>query len=141
MGKRANPMAVKAALSYDINEAARALGVTPATIHNWIKDGLPVMAARKPYLILGTSIRDYLRTKREGKKRPLGQDQLYCTTCRAPRKPVNRAVTSQQIAPRTTLLKGVCESCGGTCTRMISTKDITRFAEIFQITKREAEEV
>jgi len=135
MGKRANPMAVKAALTYDINEAARALGVTPPTIRNWIKDGLPVMASCKPYLILGAAIRDYLRTKRETKKRPLAPDQLYCLSCGAPRRPENNAVTGRQIAPNTTLLKGVCESCSGTCTRMISKQDITKFADIFQIMK------
>ena len=31
MGKRANPMAVKAALTYEIDEAATALGKSPAT--------------------------------------------------------------------------------------------------------------
>jgi len=136
MGKRANPMAVKAALSYEVEEAACALGVTPATIRNWIKDGLPVMATRKPYLILGAAIRDYLRTKREAKKRPLGPDQLFCLSCRTPRKPENAAVTSLEITSKTTLLAGICESCGGTCTRMISTKATARFVENFQITKR-----
>lgn len=57
MGKRPNPMAVKATLTYEIAEAARALGVTTATIRNWIKDELPVMSSCKPYLILGEAIR------------------------------------------------------------------------------------
>ncbi len=46
MGKRANPMAVKAALTYEVGEAAKVLGKSPATIRNWIKDGLPVMASQ-----------------------------------------------------------------------------------------------
>ena len=75
MSKRANPMAVKAALSYEIGEAATALGKTPATIRNWIKDGLPVMSSRKPYLISGAAIREYLRVKYKSAKRPLDPGQ------------------------------------------------------------------
>lgn len=138
MGKRANPMDVRAALSYEIEEAARALGVTPATVRNWIKDGLPVMASCKPYLILGAAIRDYLRTKREEKKRPLGPDELFCLSCRAPRKPNNLKVVVQIIGPRTSLLKGLCADCGGTCTRMISKSANTKYADIFQLAKEAA---
>jgi hypothetical protein len=63
MSKRANPMAVKAALTYEVGEAAHALGKSVATIRNWIKDGLPVMTSRKPYLILGADIRSYIKAK------------------------------------------------------------------------------
>jgi hypothetical protein len=62
MGKRANPMAFKATLTYEINEAAAALGKTPATVRSWIKDGLPVLSSRKPYLISGEAIRLFLRS-------------------------------------------------------------------------------
>ena len=51
MGKRANPMRIKAVLVYTPEEAAKALGKSTATIRNWIKDGLPVMSSRKPMLI------------------------------------------------------------------------------------------
>ena len=47
MSKRANPMAIKTALTYEISEAAFALGKSPATIRNWVKDGLPVLSSRK----------------------------------------------------------------------------------------------
>jgi len=47
MSKRANPMAVKAALTYTVPEAAVVLGKTPTTIRNWIKNGLPAMSSCK----------------------------------------------------------------------------------------------
>jgi predicted transcriptional regulator len=56
-------MAVKAGLSYEVSEAAKALGKNEATIRNWIKDGLRLMASMKPCLISGAELRDYLRTK------------------------------------------------------------------------------
>jgi hypothetical protein len=76
MGKRANLMAVKAGLSYGVSEAAKALGNNEATICNWIKDGLPVMASMKPCLILRAELCDYLRTKYQNSKTKLSLDEL-----------------------------------------------------------------
>jgi hypothetical protein len=135
MGKRSNPMAVKAALTYDINEAALALGKTPATIRNWIKDGLTVMSSRKPYLILGAAIQEYLRAKYKAAKRPLGPDQLFCPSCGAGRRPLAMAVTISPMASSTSLLRGVCASCQGGCTRMIANRKAHDFAAVFTITQ------
>lgn len=107
MDKRANPMAVKSALTYTIEEAAMALSKNPATIRNWIKDGLPVMAKSKPYLISGDAIREYLRAKYKSAKRPLRADELYCPTCRVGRCPVDLVVVSEPITAKTLLLQGV----------------------------------
>lgn len=133
MGKRANPMAVKASLTYDIAEAAKALGVTPVTIRNWIKDGLPVMSSRKPFLILGEAVREYLQGKRKANKRPLQPDELFCPSCRDGQKPVGLVVTITQLGSGTSLLKGDCEACGCTNTRMIAMRDRSTFAATFQI--------
>ncbi len=133
MSKRANPMAVIAALSYEVGEAALVLGKTPATIRNWIKDGLPVMSSRKPYLISGEAIRACLRAKHNAARRPLGPDQLYCPACREAHQPMGMAATLASINARTSLLKGLCEHCGGTCTRLISTSKTSDFARTFNI--------
>lgn len=136
MGKRTNPMAIKAALSYTINEAAQALGKNPATIRNWIKDGLPVMSSCKPYLISGEALRFYLRNKYKSAKRPLAADQLFCPCCGVGRKPDDMAVVMSEMAPKTNLLKGQCSQCNATATRMISKSRVDEFAQMFNITKQ-----
>ena len=136
MGKRANQMAVRASLTYDIGEAARALDVTPATIRNWINDGLHVMSSRKPYLLLGAAIREYLREKYAKAKRPLGEDKLFCVSCKDGRNPKDMAVSLTKSGPKTSMLKGVCGQCEGISTRIISDRDVGAFGQTFRITKR-----
>jgi hypothetical protein len=136
MGKRSNPMSVKAALTYDVIEAACALGKTPATIRNWIRDGLEVMSSQKPNLISGAAIQEYLRAKYRAAKRPLDSDQLFCPSCRKGQRPKQMAVTLSHISAHTSLLKGQCARCGGTCTRMISTPQVESFSATFQIKKK-----
>lgn len=137
MSRRANPMAVKAALTYDVNEAAAALGKTPATIRNWVKGGLPIMSSRKPYLISGAAIREYLRAKYKAAKRPLGSEEFFCPSCRNGQKPLDMAATLSPMTARTSLLKGICSQCGGICTRMVSNAKVADFARTFTI-KEEA---
>ena len=133
MSKRANPMAVKSALTYEIGEAAIALGKTPATIRNWIRDGLPVLSSKKPYLISGAAIREYLREKYKAAKSPLGPNELFCLTCRTGRAPLDLVVTLSHISSKTSLLKGACSHCGGTSTRMISRAKPPECADTFNI--------
>lgn len=133
MGKRANPMAVKAALAYEIDEAAAAVGKTPATIHNWIRDGLPVMASKKPYLISGAAIREYLRQKYKKSKSPLAPDELYCFSCRTGRKPLGMIVRAYPNNAKTTNLKGQCDHCGGNAGRIIANAEAAAFAETFDV--------
>ncbi len=126
-------MAVKSALAYTVEEAAIALSKTPATIRNWVEDGLPIMASRKPYLISGAAIREYLRGKRKDTKRPLDPDQLYCPACRQGRRPTDMTATLSLLTAHTSLLKGLCGQCGGKCTRMISNAKAPEFARTFII--------
>jgi hypothetical protein len=111
MGKRANLMAVKAGLSYGVSEAAKALGNNEATICNWIKDGLPVMASMKPCLILRAELCDYLRTKYQNSKTKLSLDELYCLPCQAGGKLVDMAVEAIPKNSKTTRPKGGCGRC------------------------------
>lgn len=135
MAKRVNPMAVKSNATYEIVEAARALGVTSATIRIWIKDGMEAMTASKPYLILGASIRAYLKIKYAAARSPLMDKELYCLTCRKGCKPLGMRIKQSQVSAKTDLMKGVCERCGGTATRMISHQQREGFEEDFEITK------
>ena len=135
MGKRANPMAVKAALTYEVGEAAKALGKSPATIRNWIKNGLPVMASQKPCLISGAALRDFLRTKYRATKSPLAQNELYCLSCREGSAPVGFAVEAFPNTAKTTRLKGQCSKCGAVSTRIISNTTADAFAKTFHDAK------
>lgn len=131
MAKYPNPMLVKASRTYDVLEAARALNRTPATIRNWIKDGLEVLASRKPYLILGQAIRDYIRSKTAGRKSPLAPDELFCLSCKTGRKPRNMAVDVVFQTQQTLRLSGRCGACGCQSSRIISASKVKDFCETF----------
>jgi excisionase family DNA binding protein len=137
MAKRPNPRAIKAARTYTIEEAALALGVTPATVRAWVKAGLPLMKSRRPFLILGDALRRFLTDRAQGSKIPLRPDQLYCFTCKARRVPMGLLVDCIPQTPTTARLFGLCEVCGGTCNRMISRSKIDQFSRVFAVAIKE----
>ena len=64
-------MAISKALTYTVDEAATALDVTTATVRNYVRRGLPIMTAQRPYLISGEALRAFLLNERERRKKPL----------------------------------------------------------------------
>lgn len=137
MAKRPNPRSIKAARTYTVEEAAQALEVSIGTVRSWVKSGLPLMRSRRPFLILGEALRDFLEDRAKRSKVPLHPDQLYCFTCKAGRTPMGLMVDCVPQTPKTARLLGLCDVCGGTCNRMISRSKIDRFSEIFCVVIKE----
>lgn len=133
MAKRPNPRAIKAARSYTMQESAEALGVTVGAVRGWIRAGLPVMKAQRPFLILGDALRQFLEDRRGNGKVKLGTDQLYCLTCKQGQSPLGMMVGFLPQTANTARLVGLCAACGCTCNRMISRTDLARFGEVFEV--------
>lgn len=78
-----NPQKINKHMSYTIEEISRVLDVVPKTCYRWIDEGLPIVPeSKKPILILGSDLKEFLREKSRKRKVPLGRSQFYCFTCK-----------------------------------------------------------
>jgi hypothetical protein len=139
MAKRPSHRAIRSARTYTIEEAALTLGVTTGTIRNWVKVGLPIMKAQRPFLILGDALKDFMQDRTKSGKEKLAPAQLYCLACKAGREPMGLLVDCTLQTPSTARLTGLCGVCGGTCNRMIGRSKIGDFARIFELQIRGTE--
>lgn len=137
MARRPSHRAVRIARSYTFEEAANALGVSQGAIRSWVKKGLPIMKAQRPYLILGEALKDFRQAETVKRKSALQANQLYCLGCKTPQTPMGMLVDCIPQTATTARLMGLCESCGGTCNRMISRAKIDQFREIFALVERD----
>lgn len=137
MARRPSYRALRAARSYTLEEAATTLGVSHSTVRNWVKKGLPVMKAQRPYLILGEVLKDFLQRRTANRKAALQPTELYCLSCKASRTPMGMMVDCIPQTATTARLMGLCEACGGTCNRMISRAKIGHFREIFALVEKD----
>ena len=138
MAKRPNHRAIRAARTYTIEEAAQSLGVSIGTVRTWVRSGLPLMTSRRPFLILGDSLRGFLQDRTAGAKVRLRPDQLYCFACKAGCVPMGLMVDCIPQTAKTARLMGLCSRCGGPCNRMVSRSNIGQISGLFDLAMKDS---
>lgn len=107
-----NHRLVKINRTYDVGEAARMLRVHKNTVRQWIKQGLATVDSRRPTLLRGSDLVDFLAKRRSANKRPCRLGEMYCLRCRAPKTPANGTVVLQRLGGTRGNLGGQCPTCG-----------------------------
>ena len=73
MARRFNWRLIKMHHSYTIEEAARTLGAHKNTVWSWVRGKqLSLVCDRRPYLIHGRALRDFLATEQAARKQRCG---------------------------------------------------------------------
>ena len=88
--RRPDRRRIKTLRSYTIDEAARVLDVHRNTIRHWIKGGLPVVDGKRPTLIRGSDLAEFLANRRAARRQTCRPGEIYCVKCRKPREPAGR---------------------------------------------------
>ncbi|WP_319545914.1 helix-turn-helix domain-containing protein [Ruegeria conchae] len=79
---------VKSHLVYTVWEAADVLGCHRQTVIRWIRNnGLAADTSRKPWLIEGHVLKEFLGHKQSKARCKLALHHCYCLSCRGPREP------------------------------------------------------
>jgi hypothetical protein len=113
MAKRPNPNLAKLHRNYTVEEAAELFSVHKNTVRLWIKDGLATNDDKRPILILGSDLRDFLQAKRKSNKRKCLSFEIYCVRCRLPQLPAENMVDYEPINGNMGCLIGLCPCCEG----------------------------
>jgi hypothetical protein len=102
-------------MSYTIKELARDAGVNEKTCLRWIEQGLPtLLGGKKPILMRGSDIKEFLRKMNSKKKIKLKRHEFYCLKCKAARSAKRGSI--KKLKGRKT---GECRVCSGKMSRTI----------------------
>src|SRR6266545_6514573 len=101
---------VKIHRNYTIADVATLFSVHRNTVRRWISQGLPILQERKPHLILGQHLSDFLRAKRS-KRVKLQPGELYCVKCHLPQRPALGMADYVPITGVSGNLRGLCPVC------------------------------
>ncbi len=88
--RRPDRRRLKALRSYTIEEVARTLEIHRNTVRHWIKAGLPVIDNKRPILMLGSDLAEFLLRRRDARRQPCQAGEMFCLKCRKPREPAGR---------------------------------------------------
>lgn len=140
MAKRyPNHCLVKIHRSYTVAEVASLLNMHKATIRRWIKDGLSTIDEKRPKLILGQELRNFLQSRRAKKKQRCKQGQLYCLRCRAPKFPAGNMADYSPINGKSGCLIAICPDCDSIMNQYVSLARISEICEKIDIILPNAE--
>lgn len=123
---RPNPRLAKIHRSYTVDEIATLYGAHRNTVRAWIKRGLPTLDNRRPVLVLGWHLRDFLQARREVNKKTCGPGRIYCVRCREPQRPRGGAVRYEPLTETLGNLVGRCPYCDAGLYRRVSEKSLSR---------------
>jgi len=81
--KKISPKGIFSHRSYKIEELSVILSKNGKTLLRWIDSGLKTIPeSKKPILIMGSDLKEFLRAKYSKKKVKLNRNQFYCLSCK-----------------------------------------------------------
>ncbi len=103
--------------SYTIRELLPLLvpPVGEKTFQRWMDKGLKIVpGSKKPILILGSDLKEFLKNKDAKKKVKLKRNEFLCLKCKEPRRAKRGSIKT--LSDRKT---GICSVCSGKVSRII----------------------
>lgn len=141
MAKRhPNHRLVRLHRSYTVEEVAAVLGTHRNTVRHWLRSGLDSIDQRRPVLILGAILVEFLKHRRQSSKRPCKPGEIYCLRCREPRRPADGIVHYRPMTPDRGDLVGNCSACAAALYRRTSLATLVHFAGDLQVRMPQAGE-
>ncbi|MEW6769469.1 MAG: helix-turn-helix domain-containing protein [Pseudomonadota bacterium] len=127
---------IKRHRNYTVEEAARALGVSKLTVRRMKKAGLPAITNRKPHLIMGADLVDFLIARRA--KRAICQlSECFCFTCRKPREALGNLADLHVRSAKIGNLEAFCIACGGPMRKAVSLARLDELKRLFDLSVRQ----
>lgn len=112
MGRRhPNPRLVKIHRNYTVEEIASRFALHRNTVRQWLKQGLVAIEQRRPILIHGQDLADFLRARRQRARTTCPPGHLYCVGCRAPKEPAGNMADYLPVTANSGNLRGICPTC------------------------------
>lgn len=125
---------VKIHRSYTVEEVSDLFGIHKNTVREWIRGGLSVLDDKRPMLLAGQDISDFLQARRTKNKRRCHPGELYCVRCRAPKFPAGGMSDCVPVNETTSHLTAICPDCYCMMNQRIGMEKLAHLRSVFAVT-------
>lgn len=115
-----NPRLAKIHRNYLVEEIAQLFEVHRNTVRQWVKKGLKTNDDRRPMLILGRDLAEFLNARRAKNRRTCKPGEIYCVRCREPKAPAGDMADYEPVTQTSGNLVGICSTCDTMIYRRVS---------------------
>jgi len=133
-----NHRRVKIHRNYTVEQVASRFGVHRNTVRAWLKDGLPKCDSKRPILILGRDLAEFLQARRLKNKRTCQPGEIYCVRCRAPMIPAGDMAEYRPLTPALGNLIGICPRCESMIYRRVNLARLEQVCGKLEVTMPKA---
>ncbi len=124
--------------NYSVYDVTRIMGVTPQTVRRWIKQGLPALTDKRPFLILGADLVEFLKS-RKADKQHCALDQCYCVKCRKPRPCAGAMAEFVPITASSGNLRALCPECSTLMHKRVSVAFLPELSKLLELSIEQVE--
>ncbi|MCP4394607.1 MAG: hypothetical protein GY804_10125 [Alphaproteobacteria bacterium] len=103
------------------------------TVRKWLKNGLQAIDSKKPLLIYGYNLKEYLGKLNDGRKIDTMFDEFYCFSCKLPEIPYKRNVCIEQNGSYIKA-KGICPNTKKEIRKNYKLTDFQKLKKAFNLT-------
>ena len=135
-----NHRLVKIHRTYTVDEMAKLFGAHRNTVRDWLHKGLTTVDQRRPLLVRGQVLVDFLKSRRAANKRPCRPGEIYCVGCGKARSPADGRVVYLPLTATGGNLVGICPTCGSRMFRRVNLAKLTHVAGGLHVAVTEAQE-
>lgn len=125
MRRRPNRRAICIHRSYEVSELASTLGLDKRTVRRWITGGLPAIRDRKPVIVMGEDVLEFLAGRRKQSRR-CGPGEFPCFRCQLPRAAAFAEAEIVNANATSLNLRALCIECAATMHRRVSRRNLDR---------------
>lgn len=133
MARRYSTRGIRKARVYTIKQAARIVGVSEVTFRKWPKQGLKIISDKRPYLVRGEELIDFLRKRQSSNRMHMRRDQFRCLSCDGPCDAANQRAEFRPLTELTGRLSANCKDCGNKVGRFCSIAQLHALGETLTI--------
>lgn len=103
-----------------VEEIGHLFGIHKNTVRGWVKAGLAISDNKRPMLILGQDLAEFLQARRVKNKRTCKPGEIYCVRCRAPKLPAGNMADYSPVTETFGNLQAICPDCHSIINRRIN---------------------
>lgn len=133
--RKYNTHLIKQTLSYSTQDIVSLYDLHKRTVQEWYSQGLPRIDDRKPFLVRGFDLKEFLDKRQGSRKRHCQPNEFYCFKCKQPQRSWENVVDIKFQNEKRLMIIGICAQCNTPLNKASSLRKINELHKIFMVQK------
>lgn len=138
MFKYYNYKLIESNRSYSSEKIKKLLGIREQTIREWINQGKLECVSKKPILIYGAILKEFIKSRNESHKKTLEFNQMKCLKCKAISIPKDNQISIYNNKNGSIRATGICQNCNNEFSKLFKKNSIEKLKNSFFIQSTES---